>query len=235
MTETLRELVPESWRALLADALSAPSFAALETFLAAEFASAKVFPPREQIFAALAHTPPQNVKVVLLGQDPYPKEGDANGLAFSVSPGRKLPGSLRNVFLGLKAELGLDVPKTGDLTPWADRGVLLLNTVLTVREHEANSHKKKGWEPFTEAVLRHVNEQPGPIVFLCFGKPAAAMVEKLVDKTKHHVVTTPHPSPLNKNAFVDAVTAEKTFTRVNELLRAGGRGEIDWQLAAPQA
>lgn len=227
---SLAELVPAPWREPLATAIAAESFTALDAFLTAEALAAKIFPPRDQLFAALARTPPGSVKAVILGQDPYPKEGNANGLAFSVSPGVKPPGSLRNLYKGLVIDVGITPPTTGDLTPWAERGVLLLNTVLTVREGEANSHKKKGWEPFTEAVVRHVASLPGPIVFFCFGKPAEAMVTKLVDATKHPVLVTPHPSPLNKDAFVDAVAKDKPFSKANALLTAAGRGPIDWAL-----
>lgn len=226
----LRDLVPAPWREPLTAALGEPSFASLETFLETEWATSTVFPPRAQLFAALEHTPPGSVKAVILGQDPYPKAGDANGLAFSVSPGRTIPGSLRNLFHGLSIDLGLPKPATGDLSPWARRGVLLLNTVLTVREGEANSHKKKGWEPLTTAILEHVAALPGPIIFFCFGKPAEAMVTSHVDVTRHPVLVTPHPSPLNKSAFVDAVTRDRPFTRANELLIAAGRGPIDWSL-----
>jgi uracil-DNA glycosylase len=226
----LRELVPLAWRPCLSSVLASDSFAALEAFVDQQYATATVFPPREQLFAALAHTPPERVKAVILGQDPYPKKGDANGLAFSVSAGVKPPGSLRNLFKGLVVDVAITPPTTGELTPWADRGVLLLNTVLSVREGEANSHKKKGWEALTEAVLTHVAALPGPIVFFCFGKPAEAMVAKHVDATKHHVLVTPHPSPLNKSAFVDAVTKDRPFTKANALLSAAGRGPIDWSL-----
>ncbi len=227
---SLAEMIPPAWRDALAAAVAADTFTALDAFLTTEFATASVFPPKEHLFAALARTPPAAIKAVILGQDPYPKKGHANGLAFSVSPGVKPPGSLRNVFKGLTIDVGIPAPTTADLSVWADRGVLLLNTILTVREGEANSHKKKGWEPFTEAVLRHVATLPGPIVFFCFGKPAEAMVAKHVDATKHHVLVTPHPSPLNKFAFVDAVTKDKPFTKANELLTAAGRGPIDWSL-----
>lgn len=226
----LAELIPAPWREALSSAVAADSFKALEAFLTTEFATASIFPPREQLFAALEHTPPESVKAVILGQDPYPKPGHANGLAFSVSPGVKAPGSLRNLFQGLGADVYLPKPTTGDLSKWAERGVLLLNTVLTVREGEANSHKKKGWEPFTEAILQHVAALPGPIVFFCFGKPAEAMVTKLVDPNKHLVVVTPHPSPLNKDAFFVAVTKDKPFTKANAHLVAAGRGPIDWSL-----
>jgi uracil-DNA glycosylase len=227
---SLADLVPGAWRHALSTAIASESFSALDTFVTSQWQTASVFPPREQVFEALTRTAPANVKAVILGQDPYPKAGDANGLAFSVSPGVKPPASLRNLFKGLVIDVGITAPTTGDLSPWADRGVLLLNTVLTVREGEANSHKKKGWEPFTEAVLRHVAALPGPIVFFCFGKPAEAMVAKLVDGTKHHILVTPHPSPLNGNAFVDAVTKDQPFSKANALLTAAGRGPLDWSL-----
>ena len=220
----LAELVPASWRDALTEATSAESFTALGTFLDVEWRDAVVFPPRAQVFAALALTPPSAVKVVLLGQDPYPTAGNANGLAFSVTRDVKIPASLKNVFLGLEADLGLSVPNHGDLTSWAERGVLLLNAVLTVREKTPQSHQKKGWEPFTTAVLRHVASSPGKVVFLCFGKPALKLVESL--GTHHPVVAAPHPSPLNGRAFVDTVTKEKLFTKVNSLLDA----PLDWSL-----
>jgi uracil-DNA glycosylase len=221
---TLAPLIPEAWRAPLADATAAPSFAALEAFIDAEYQATKIFPPREQIFSALALTPPEAVRVVLLGQDPYPTEGHANGLAFSVTRTTKVPASLRNVYLGLQGDLGLPIPAHGDLTAWAQRGMLLLNTVLTVREKDANSHQKKGWEPFTTAILKHAAAQPRTVVFLCFGKPAQKLVESL--GTTQPVVATPHPSPLNKSAFVDHAKSEKCFSRVSALL-----GEpFDWSL-----
>lgn len=224
-TMNLTERIPPSWKGVLAEAVSAPSFAALNSFLDAEWSAGPVFPPQDQIFAALELTPPEAVKVVLLGQDPYPTAGNANGLAFSVTPNVKIPASLKNVFLGLQADLGIPVPSHGDLTAWARRGVLLLNAVLTVREKEPQSHQKKGWEAFTTAVLRHVANQPRRVVFLCLGKPALKLVESL--HTTHPVVSAPHPSPLNGRAFVDAVTKDKLFTKVNALLDA----PLDWQLS----
>lgn len=220
----LTELVPAPWRAALSEATSAPSFSTLSTFLDDEWRDAVVFPPKEQVFAALALTPPEAVRVVLLGQDPYPTAGNANGLAFSVTRDVKIPASLKNVFLGLQADLGLSVPAHGDLTAWAERGVLLLNAVLTVREKTPQSHQKKGWEPFTTAVLRHVASSPRKVVFLCFGKPALKLVESL--GTRHPVVAAPHPSPLNGKAFVDTVSKEKLFTKLNSLLDA----PLDWSL-----
>lgn len=229
MTTPLAELVPTAWRPHLEAALVAPSFQALEQFLEGEWRTANVLPPKERIFAALHALPPEAVKVVLLGQDPYPTKGVANGLSFSVSPGVKIPPSLRNLDAGLELELGVPKPTTGDLSPWVSQGVLLLNTVLTVREGEAASHKKKGWEPLTERILHVVNAQPGPVVFLALGKPAQAMAEKLVDTKRHVVVAAPHPSPLNGTAFVDAAKTQKPFTQVNAALVAGGRTPIEWR------
>jgi uracil-DNA glycosylase len=223
---SLAQQIPEAWRTAVEPVTSSLLFASLQQFVDDEYANATVFPPREQIFNALALTPPEAVKVVLLGQDPYPTAGNANGLAFSVTKSVKIPASLKNVFLGLKADLGLEVPAHGDLTPWAERGMLLLNAVLTVREKEANSHQKKGWEALTTAVLRHVAQQPRPVVFLCFGKPALKLVESL--GASQPIVATPHPSPLNKTAFVDCARDEKCFTRVNELLGA----PFDWSIPA---
>ncbi|MDP2269303.1 MAG: uracil-DNA glycosylase [Archangium sp.] len=221
---SLPELVPQAWKAPLSEATSASSFTELSEFLDTEWRDQVVFPPKPQVFAALELTPPEEVRVVLLGQDPYPTAGNANGLAFSVTKEVKVPASLKNVFLGLQADLGLPLPSNGDLTPWARRGVLLLNAVLTVREKTPQSHQKKGWEAFTTAVLRHVASSPRKVVFLCFGKPALKLVESL--GTQHPIVAAPHPSPLNGRAFVDAVTKDKLFTKVNSLLEA----PIDWSL-----
>ncbi len=220
----LAGLVPAPWRAVLGEALAAPSFARLESFLEEAWRSSTVFPPRAQLFRALELTPPEAVKVVLLGQDPYPTAGNANGLAFSVAREKKVPASLKNLFLGLHRELALPVPAHGELSAWASRGVLLLNTVLTVREKAPQSHQKQGWEDFTRAVLRHVAASPRRVVFLCLGKPAQKLVASL--ETSQPVVCAPHPSPLNGHAFVDAVVDERLFTQVSTLL-----GEsLDWRV-----
>jgi uracil-DNA glycosylase len=233
-TQTLKSLVPSAWKKTLAPEMAKASFKQLETFLADEAKAGKnVFPPKAQIFAALERTPPGNVKVVVLGQDPYPTQGVANGLSFSVAAGVKIPASLKNIFEGVRIDTHAPPPKSGDLTPWADQGVLLLNTVLTVREGEANSHHGKGWESFTEAVLKKVNEQPGPVVFLCLGKQAAQMAARIVDPKKNFIVAQPHPSPLAGTAFVDAVKRDHPFQKINALLTKGGRAPIDWSLAPP--
>ncbi len=221
---SLASLVPATWKSALGNALDAPSFVKLDTFLDAEWNTATVFPPKPQVFAALELTKPADVRVVLLGQDPYPTAGNANGLAFSVTRDVKIPASLKNIFTGLHRERGLPMPTHGDLTNWAKRGVLLLNTVLTVREKTPQSHQKKGWEPFTTAVLKHVASQSRTVVFLCLGKPAQKLVDSL--GTTQPVVSAPHPSPLNGHAFVDAVVKDKLFARVDALL-----GEkIDWSV-----
>ena len=230
VSDDLARLVPVAWRAPLAAELDTEGFRALATFLAAERASGAVFPPASQVFAALAHTAPADVKVVIVGQDPYPTSGNANGLAFSVSPGMKVPASLRNLFAGLQLDLGHAPPSSGDLTAWTKQGVLLLNAVLTVREGAPGSHKKRGWEPLTAAILREVDRQPGPVVFLALGVPAQKMAQGLVHTDRHHVLSLPHPSPLNGKAFVNAAAAERPFSRIDALLRAGGRTPVDWRL-----
>jgi uracil-DNA glycosylase len=219
---SLAQHIPPAWKAVLQPFLSSPSFAALDAFVAEQYASVSVFPPHHQIFAALELTPPEAVRVVLLGQDPYPTPGNAHGLAFSVTRHAKIPASLKNLFAGLQLDLGVPPPLHGDLTAWARQGILLLNTVLTVREREPHSHQKKGWELFTREVLKHVAAQPRAVVFLCLGKPALKLVESL--GTHQPIVCAPHPSPLNQTAFVDAVRANKIFTTINGLVSP----PIDW-------
>ena len=221
---SLAALIPAAWKRQLRNAIAAPSFTQLEKFVDAEWATATVFPPKAQVFAALELTKPEDVRIVLLGQDPYPTKGNANGLAFSVTRDVKIPASLKNVFTALHRERGLPMPTNGDLTPWARRGVLLLNTVLTVREKTPQSHQKRGWEAFTTEVLRVVAAQQHTVVFLCLGKPAQKLYASL--GTSQPMVAAPHPSPLNGSAFVDHVVKEQSFTRVDELLGA----PFDWSL-----
>lgn len=228
---SLASLIPHDWKEALANDLATASFARLESFLADELTgSANIFPPRNQIFSALTQTPLKKVRVVVIGQDPYPTEGNANGLAFSVSPHMKVPASLKNIYAGLAADLHTTPPTNGDLTAWANEGVLLLNTVLTVREGEPNSHRAKGWEDLTKAMLTKVNETDGPVVFLCLGAQAKSMAESLVDTGKHTILAAVHPSPLNGKAFVTAAAKDRFFSQTNQILSAGGRGTINWQL-----
>lgn len=221
---SLCSCIPAAWRTALAPAVTSPSFAKLESFLDSEWNTTVVLPPRARLFAALELTPPDAVRVVLLGQDPYPGAGNANGLAFSVARGIELPASLSNLFLGLHRELGVAISTHGDLTAWALRGVLLLNTVLTVREGQPQSHANRGWEDFALAVLRHVAVQPRPVAFLCLGQPAQNLVRSL--GTKQPIVEAPHPSPRNGAAFVDCAVSKRVFSRVNEALGTS----FDWSL-----
>ena len=227
----LGALVPPAWRAPLEPVLRSPGFAALERFLVLEAAAAAVLPPRERIFAALALTPPEAVRAVILGQDPYPTAGNANGLAFSVAPGSKVPASLRNLFAGLQLDLGIPRPTSGDLSPWARGGVLLLNSVLTVREGAPGSHRRQGWEAFTRAALGAVSARARPAVFFCFGKEAQAVAAACVDGRRHLVIATPHPSPLTGGAFLEAVKRDRPFSRANAFLTAAGLPALD--LASP--
>jgi uracil-DNA glycosylase len=221
----MRDQIPASWRAALADAIDAPWFAELERFVAAEREAHEVFPAEDQVFAALQATPLDQVRVVLLGQDPYPTPGHAHGLCFSVSPGVKLPGSLRNMYKELEDDLGVPVASTGYLMPWARQGVLLLNTVLTVRAREANSHKGKGWELFTDAVIEAVNARSEPAVFALWGNHAKKKAKR-IDGDRHQVILGAHPSPLSRKYWFGS----KPFSKIEAALVECGLPPIDWQL-----
>jgi uracil-DNA glycosylase len=188
--------LPDCWRRELAHALAAPSFEALSAFVDGERRAHVVYPPEELTFRAFRATPFTKVRVVLLGQDPYHGPGQAQGLCFSVPRGLPLPPSLRNIFRELAQDLAISVPDHGDLSAWAERGVLLLNTVLTVRAGEAGSHHKHGWEQLTDAAIRALDARARPVVFALWGKPAEQK-RKLVDERRHRVVTAAHPSPLS--------------------------------------
>jgi uracil-DNA glycosylase len=222
---SLADGIPAGWKSALADEVKKPYFQKLDAYVTNERATANVFPPKELTFAALERTPLKKVKVVVIGQDPYPTAGNANGLSFSVNKGMPIPGSLRNIFKNQAADLGTPMPPHGDLGQWADQGVLLLNTVLTVREGEANSHHGQGWETFTETVVKKINESKEPVVFLLLGAQAQKMAS-MIDTSKHNIVTAPHPSPLSANAFMKS----HPFSEVNAALAKSGRGGIDWQI-----
>jgi len=218
--------LPESWRDRLASELEQPYFHKLQEFVDAERAAHTVFPPEGEVFAALHATPYDRVSVLLLGQDPYHNDNQAHGLCFSVRPGVKPPPSLANMFRELKTDVGCRVPNNGYLMPWAGQGILMLNAVLTVRAHEANSHKNMGWEKFNDAVIRQVSENPQPVVFVLWGGYAAKKL-KLIDTSRHHVVQSAHPSPLSAhNGFFGS----QPFSKINGALREIGRPEIDWEL-----
>jgi len=218
--------VPPSWQAALAAEVSKPYFRELEAFVDAERRVHQVFPPEEDVFTALEATPLDQVRVLILGQDPYHDDRQAHGMAFSVRAGIKSPPSLVNIFSELRDDLGCRVPNHGYLVPWAAQGVLLLNTVLTVRAHEPNSHKGKGWEKFTDSVLRALNERPAPVIFVLWGNPAQKKTP-LIDTTRHTVIKSAHPSPLSaRNGFFGS----RPFSQINARLTALGGSAIDWQL-----
>ena len=220
------QILPRSWQAVVGDELEKPYFHKLQDFLARERQEHTVYPPEEDVYNALKYTPYEDVNVLLLGQDPYHDEGQAHGLAFSVRPGVKPPPSLMNIFRELKHDLGCRLPNNGYLVPWAQQGVLLLNTVLTVRAHAPNSHKGKGWEQFTDAVIAQVGSKEDPVVFVLWGANAQKKT-KLIDTDRHMIVQSAHPSPLSaKNGFFGS----KPFSKSNAALRSAGKPQIDWQI-----
>lgn len=226
---TLCDRLPPDWKEALSAELQKPWFTKLETFLAEERNRHPVLPPEEKLFAALHRTPLHAVKVVLLGQDPYPTAGNANGLSFSVEVGQAIPGSLRNMFKVMAVDVEAKLSTSGDLTPWAEQGVLLLNTVLTVREGEPNSHRGIGWEHFTKAVLDLVDAKTTPVVFLLLGKHAQNAAAH-IDATRHVLISAPHPSPGNPgNPFGKT----RPFSAVNEALMKTGHAPIRWELTPP--
>jgi uracil-DNA glycosylase len=218
--------LPNSWQSILAAELTKPYFTKLQTFLAEERLTQTIYPPEEDIFSAFALTPYEQVNVLLLGQDPYHAKNQAHGLCFSVKPGIKPPPSLVNMYKELKQDVGLEIPNHGYLITWAKQGILMLNAVLTVREHTPNSHKNQGWEIFTDAVISQVNEKTDPVVFVLWGGYAQKKL-KLIDTSRHIVVQSAHPSPLSaRNGFFGS----KPFSAINSALRSCGKPEIDWQL-----
>ncbi len=220
--------LPASWQKHLAAELDKPYFEKLREFLTQERQQGQVFPAEDDVFAALEYTPYDQVKVVILGQDPYHDLGQAHGLSFSVRPGVRPPPSLVNIYKELKTDLGCTPPKHGTLTHWARQGVLLLNTVLTVEAHKPTSHRKKGWEKFTDAIIATLGEREKPMVFILWGAHAQAK-KKLIDTERHAIIESAHPSPLSaKNGFFGS----RPFSKANAQLRKWGMEEIDWCLPA---
>lgn len=219
--------LPPSWQPLLADELRKPYFQTLQQFVDEERRQHTVYPPEPDVFNALALTPYEQVNVLLLGQDPYPNPNQAHGLAFSVRPGIKPPASLRNIFTELHNDLGVPIPKNnGSLVPWAKQGVLLLNTVLTVRAGEPLSHRGKGWEMFTDAIINAVGHKKDPVVFALWGGQAQKK-RPLIDEGRHAIITAAHPSPLSAH---QGFFGSKPFSRINAALRESGKPEIDWRI-----
>jgi len=218
--------IPESWLPVLGDEQNKPYYQELYRFVSEERSKYTVFPPAQDVFNALKYTPYDRVRVMLIGQDPYHEEGQAHGLAFSVLPGIQPPPSLVNIFKELHEDVGFRIPAHGCLIPWAERGVLLLNAVLTVRAHQANSHQGKGWEIFTDTVIRAVNQKETRVVFLLWGNYAQRKAE-WIDTSRHVVLKAPHPSPLSASRGFFGC---RHFSRANAALEAAGLAPIDWQL-----
>ncbi len=214
------------WNPVLRAELAKPYWGDLQRFVADERARHQVFPPHDEVFAALHRTPYDAVKVLILGQDPYHGRGQAHGLCFSVRPGVPVPPSLQNIFIELEKDLGYPPPNHGCLDAWAEQGVLLLNATLTVRAGQAASHQGKGWETFTDEVIRAVNAKPERVVFILWGA-AARKKRTLVDTSRHVVIESPHPSPLSaSNGFFGS----RPFSKANEALVAAGRDPVDWRI-----
>lgn len=220
-------MIQNDWLDAIGSEFKQPYYKDLYQFVKKEYSSQVIYPPSEDIFNAFHFTPLSEVKVLLLGQDPYHNENQAHGLSFSVLPQQKdIPPSLQNIYKELQEDLGCYIPNNGYLEKWAKQGVLLLNTVLTVRAHQANSHQGKGWEQFTDAIIRAVNEQDRPIVYLLWGRPAQSKIPMLTNP-KHLILKAPHPSPLSAyRGFLGC----KHFSQANAFLTEHGVEPIDWQI-----
>ena len=226
MSEVTNVRIEEGWKKALADEFQQPYFAAIKQFLVTEMrAGKKIYPPGSLIFNAFDQTPFDQVKVVIIGQDPYHNPGEAMGLCFSVPKGVRVPPSLKNVYKELHRDLGFQIPNHGDLSNWAKQGVFLLNAMLTVEHKKAGSHKKIGWQQFTDAVIRTISEQHEGVVFMLWGN-FAKNKKALIDEMKHYVLESAHPSPLAGNAFQEC----GHFSKANELLAKQGKEGIDWQV-----
>lgn len=218
-------LLNDSWKSVVGSEFQKEYFLELKTFLEKEKAQFRVFPPESRMFAAFNLTSFDDVKVVILGQDPYHGFGQANGLCFSVSDGIRKPPSLQNIFKELHTDLGFAIPETGNLEPWAKQGVLLLNAMLSVREAAAGSHQGKGWERFTDTVIKTLSDKKEGLIFLLWGNYAKAK-ETLIDTEKHLILAAPHPSPLARGGFFGC----KHFSKTNEHLVLQGKTPINWEI-----
>ena len=212
-----------SWQRLLADEFEKEYFQDLFKFIDQEYEAGNVFPPKELIFSAFEHTPYEQVKVVILGQDPYHGPNQAHGLAFSVQPDAKFPPSLRNIYKELESDIGCK-RTSPHLQDWAKEGVLLLNTVLTVEAHKAHSHKNIGWEIFTNEIIKSISRELEDVVFILWGKPAQEKI-KLIDTERHHIIKSVHPSPLSAHR---GFFGSKPFSETNQFLKSKGKEPINW-------
>ncbi len=219
--------IEQNWREVLKNEFSSDYFIKLMQFIEQEKIENIVYPPTDQIFSAFNKTSFDNIKVVIIGQDPYHGEGQAHGLCFSVAAGTKPPPSLVNIYKELKNDLGISIPTTGDLSYWAEQGVLLLNTTLTVKAQNAGSHQNKGWEIFTDKVIQIISEKKENVVFILWGKHAQSK-ENLINPLKHYVLKAAHPSPFSAyNGFLGC----RHFSKTNEFLKKSGLKEIDWRIS----
>ncbi len=224
-TININPQIEQSWKEALHSEFQSSYFVQLKKFLIQEKSQYEIYPPGHRIFAAFNYTPFYKVKAVILGQDPYHNPGEANGLCFSVNDGIKFPPSLNNIFKELKDDIGCEFPKSGNLEKWALQGVFLLNTSLTVRKNQPGSHRNIGWERFTDAVIKVISEKRENIVFMLWGQWAASKI-KLIDKSKHLILTAAHPSPLARTGFLGC----KHFSKTNEYLIKNGIEPINWCL-----
>lgn len=222
----MKTLLKNDWQELLAKEFTEPYYKKLQSFLTDEYRTRTIFPKEEDIFSALNHTSYENSKVLILGQDPYHGAGQAHGLSFSVKPGTSTPPSLRNMYKELKTDLNCFIPNNGFLNSWADQGVLLLNAVLTVREAQANSHKNKGWEHFTDKIIALLNEKTDPVVFILWGRNAQQK-EKYITNQHHLILKCTHPSPLSASRGFFGC---KHFSKTNEFLTKHNLDPINWQI-----
>jgi len=218
--------IDESWKAALADEFAKPYFEQITSFIREEIRAGKtIYPPGQLIFNAFNTTPFDDVRVVILGQDPYHKPGEAMGLCFSVPKGVRIPPSLKNIYQELNQDIGMDIPDHGDLTPWAQQGVFLLNAMLTVERSRAGAHKDIGWQTFTDAVISKLSEEKDGLIFMLWGNFARSK-KTLIDEMKHYVLEAVHPSPLARGGFNGC----KHFSRANAILQKQGQPPIDWLL-----
>ena len=222
----MRQILKNDWNELLKDEFSKDYYLSLREFLKNEYTTKIIYPDKYDIFNALHYTSYKDVKVVILGQDPYHGPNQAHGLSFSVSPGVKIPPSLLNIYKELNSDLGCYIPNNGYLKKWSDQGVLLLNTSLTVRAGEANSHKNKGWEIFTDKIISLINEKTDPVVFLLWGNNAINK-KKLITNKQHLILSSTHPSPLSASR---GFFGSKTFSKINKFLISVNKAPIDWQI-----
>ena len=218
-------MIGNQWDEILKDEFESEYFKKLSDFLNGEYKNKIIYPERENIYNALKLTPPEKVKVVILGQDPYINQGEAHGLAFSVVQGIKIPPSLRNIYKELNADIGMNIPQNGCLVSWALQGVLLLNTVLTVEAGKSNSHAKKGWEKFTDYIIKYLGEKNNAIVFILWGKNAHSKEQFIINSNKHLILKAPHPSPLSASTGFFGC---RHFSQTNKFLLENNLEAVDW-------